>query len=110
MGRRDGVKPALDSALAQDTIDGHGRGHALERVRAQRLQGKVPLDEPECRGTDDYRVRGRALLEACRQVRGVPQGQLFLVAATADVPHHDHPRMDTNSHGEAAALRTLEAE
>src|SRR5215831_3775957 len=110
VGRCDGVEPALDATLAQDTIDGHGCGHALEGVRTQRLGGKVSLDEPERRGTNDDHIWGRTLLQACRQVRGVPQRQLFLVAATADLPDHDDPCMDTNAYSETEALLPLEAE
>ena len=69
---------------AEDTVDGHGLGDALELLHSDILQGERVVEQRRCRGTQHHRVGGRQALEARRNIRGIAQGELFLTAATAD--------------------------
>jgi hypothetical protein len=96
--RGDDVEAALDAALVQDTIHVHQRRDTSEGVRAQRLSGKVPLDEPEGGLTDHHRIGRHEPLEAGGQTGCFTQSQLFLAAATAHLTHHHQPGMHPQAH------------
>ena len=69
-------------------------------MRAQLLSSKVPLDEPEGRGTDDHCVGRSQRLEPGRNIRCLAQCQVLLAPTTTHLTHHDHPGMDTEPHGQ----------
>src|SRR5712691_6155410 len=91
--RRDDVEPGLRSTLLQDPIDLERLGQAFERRRPERLTDKIAVDQVGGRRADDDRIRGCQALEACRNVRRLPQGKLFLPPTTADLADHHQPGM-----------------
>ena len=72
--RRDDVEPGLRPTRLQRPRDLEGLGDAFELLRPERLAHKIARDQPRGRRTDHDRIRGRQTLEACRNVRRLPQG------------------------------------
>ena len=107
--RRDDVEPGLRSTLLQDLIDLERLGQAFERLRPERLTHKIAVDQVGGRRADHDRIRGRQALESCRNVRRLPQGELLLPPATADLTDDHQPGVDAEPHGQAHPVLSLQA-
>ena len=75
---------------------------------AEALGDKVPLHEPEGRRTDDDRVRGRQALQPGCKIWRLAQRQLLLASTAPHLTHHDHPRMDAETDGQAEPILGVE--
>ena len=78
--------------------------HPLEGQQAQILARKIALHEAPGRLTDDDRVRGGQPLQPGRDIRGVPQRQLFLPPARPHGTDHHQSRVDAQAHRQSYAL------
>jgi hypothetical protein len=76
----------------------HGLGHPFERVRPQGLQGKTPLHQPRRDGTECHRIGIGQSLQARRNIRCIPHGQLFVPVTAAHFPNHRHAGMHPEAH------------
>jgi hypothetical protein len=85
-------KATVGRTLAQDAIDGHRCGDALDRVQAELLVGKIPLDQPMCGGADDDSIGLSDPLQPGGDVWCVSQGQLIAFGSAPDLADH-HLRM-----------------
>jgi hypothetical protein len=107
--RRDDVEPGLRPTPVQDPIDLERLGHAFEHPRPERLTHKVALDQAGGRLADHDRIRSRQALESCRNVWRLPQGELLLPPATADLADHHQPGVNAEPHGQAHPMLPLQA-
>jgi hypothetical protein len=82
---------------------------AFERLRPERLTHKIAVDQVGGRLADHDCIWGRQALEACRNVRRLPQGELLLPPATADLADHHQPGVNAEPHGQAHPVRPLQA-
>src|SRR5262249_14226197 len=75
---------------------------------AEGLTGKMVLDESPGRVADDHRIGHGEPLEASGDVRRLPQCQLPLPPARADLAHDDETRVDADTDGQAYVLLPLQ--
>ena len=92
------VQTTLRSAFAHDLIDVHWRIETLEDMGPQIVAGKVPVHQAGGGITDHYRVGLGKPLEPGGQVGRVPEGQVFVSAATAHLADHHQPGVDADPH------------
>src|SRR5215831_16152077 len=94
----------MRATLPQDPIDRQGCGYTFEGMRSQVLAGKIALNDAE-RGTADRDgiSLGQAL-EPGRNVRRLTQGELFLPARPAHLPHDHEPCVNPHPDGEPDML------
>jgi hypothetical protein len=84
-------------------------GRAFERLRPERLTHKIAVDQVGGRRADHDHIRGRQALEACRNVRRLLYGELFLPPTTADLADHHQPGVDAEPHSQTDPVRLLQA-
>jgi hypothetical protein len=107
-GRRD-VEALLHLGHTHDLMDLEGHGHPFERLGSERAAGEIPLDEPLRRRTDEDRIGCRQPLEAGRNVRRVPQRELFLPPPAAYLPHDDDSGVNPHADREVDARPLAQA-
>ena len=61
------------------------------------------------RRADHNRIWSRQALQSCRNIRRLPQGELLLPPATADLADDHQPGVDAEPHGQAHPVRLLQA-
>ena len=76
-------------------------------MRAEFLALRVPLNKAQGGSADDDRIQGGHTLEARRQVRRLPQGQLFVALATPYLSHDHLTRMDAETDSQSDTSRLL---
>jgi hypothetical protein len=107
--RRNDVESGLRPTLVQDPIDLERLGQAFERLRPERLTHKIAVDQVGGSLADHDRIWSRQALESCRHVWRLPQGEMLLPPATANLADHHQPGVDTEPHGQAHPVLLLQA-
>ena len=92
------LQATLGRTGAQDAIHLEGLRQAGERVRTQRLTPEIASDELMRRGGDHQRVGRCQVLQPCRNIGRLPQGQRLVACPCTDVAHHHQAGMDPQPH------------
>ena len=78
-------------------VDLDGRLQALDRNRADRLDGDEALGEPQRVRRQERGAGGGELLHAGREVRGLSDGRVVHPEVAPDGPHDDFPRVQPDA-------------